>query len=214
MAGPQDDAAAGVELEELLKRYPDSGRLVRDRALRRSRLAGLYRSDSLIVNPLPPVLGLADGNRANYLWDEHERRVRLIDWEDFGRSDRAFELGEVCEHISRLDGVLDAEQLLRHLAVGISAGQGGVVQGGLAEAVFGEEVAAALGAAFEAVGDDLRHRVAQLRGPALEVGFGCHALSSRSPVRRSPPTSSGSPPVTSIGSGVSGTGPARPAFST
>ncbi|GII78636.1 hypothetical protein Sru01_36180 [Sphaerisporangium rufum] len=71
--------------------------------------------DKLISNPRPSVLGLADGNRANYLWDEHERRVRLIDWEDSGRSDRAFELGEVCEHISRLDGVLDAEQLLAHL---------------------------------------------------------------------------------------------------
>lgn len=71
--------------------------------------------DKLISNPLPPVLGLADGNRANYLWDDRERRVRLIDWEDSGRSDRAFELGEVCEHISRHDGVLDAEQLLAHL---------------------------------------------------------------------------------------------------
>ncbi|MGW3352643.1 aminoglycoside phosphotransferase family protein [Nonomuraea rubra] len=74
--------------------------------------------DKLTVNPLPPVLGLADGNRANYLWSSHERRVRLIDWEDSGRSDRAFELGEVCEHISRLDGTLDAAQLLEHLEMG------------------------------------------------------------------------------------------------
>ncbi|TXK41486.1 hypothetical protein [Nonomuraea sp. C10] len=36
----------------------------------------------------------------------------MIDWEDSGRSDRAFELGELCEHISRLDGNFDAEQLL------------------------------------------------------------------------------------------------------
>ncbi|WP_431895513.1 phosphotransferase family protein [Nonomuraea sp. bgisy101] len=66
--------------------------------------------DELTTNPLTPVLGLADGNHANYLWDEHQ--VRLIDWEDSGRSDRAFELGEVAEHISRVDGVLDAERLL------------------------------------------------------------------------------------------------------
>ncbi|MEO3876642.1 hypothetical protein ABGB18_48495 [Nonomuraea sp. B12E4] len=32
MAGPQDDDAAGAELEEVLRRYPDTGRLVRDRA--------------------------------------------------------------------------------------------------------------------------------------------------------------------------------------
>jgi aminoglycoside phosphotransferase (APT) family kinase protein len=68
--------------------------------------------DQLLTNPLPPVLGLADGNHANYLWDGHAPRVRLIDWEDSGRSDRAFELGEICEHISRLDGTLDADQLL------------------------------------------------------------------------------------------------------
>jgi aminoglycoside phosphotransferase (APT) family kinase protein len=71
--------------------------------------------DKLTVNPLPPVLGLADGNRANYLWSGDEGRVRLIDWEDSGRGDRAFELGEVCEHISRLDGTLDADQLLPHI---------------------------------------------------------------------------------------------------
>ncbi|MGW2220449.1 phosphotransferase family protein [Nonomuraea sp. NPDC001684] len=68
--------------------------------------------DGLATDPRPPVLGMADGNRANYLWDEHDRRVRLIDWEDSGRNDRAFELGELCEHISRLDGALDARRLL------------------------------------------------------------------------------------------------------
>ncbi|MEV1175750.1 aminoglycoside phosphotransferase family protein [Nonomuraea sp. NPDC049784] len=71
--------------------------------------------DKLTTNPLPPVLGLADGNRANYLWDDLQRCVRLIDWEDSGRNDRAFELGEVCEHISRIDGSLDAELLLAHM---------------------------------------------------------------------------------------------------
>ncbi|MFC4012536.1 aminoglycoside phosphotransferase family protein [Nonomuraea purpurea] len=69
----------------------------------------------LTTNPFPPILGLADGNHANYLWDEHERRVWLIDWEDSGRNDRAFELGEVCEHISRIDGTLNTEQLLAHI---------------------------------------------------------------------------------------------------
>ncbi|MDX3100430.1 phosphotransferase family protein [Nonomuraea angiospora] len=68
--------------------------------------------DRLTTNPFPPVLGLADGNRANYLWDRDEGRVRLIDWEDSGSNDRAFEVGEVVEHISRVDGDLDAERLL------------------------------------------------------------------------------------------------------
>ncbi|MEU1736360.1 aminoglycoside phosphotransferase family protein [Streptosporangium sp. NPDC020145] len=73
--------------------------------------------DELTVNPFPPVIGLADGNHANYLWDDHERRIRLVDWEDSGHNDRAFELGEVVEHISRLDGTLDAEKLLAHFTL-------------------------------------------------------------------------------------------------
>ncbi|WP_219516161.1 phosphotransferase family protein [Nonomuraea ceibae] len=71
--------------------------------------------DKLTTNPHPPVLGLADGNHANYLWDDQGKRVRLIDWEDSGRNDRAFELGEVIEHISRVDGDLDGDELLAHL---------------------------------------------------------------------------------------------------
>jgi aminoglycoside phosphotransferase (APT) family kinase protein len=73
--------------------------------------------DKLTTNPHPPVLGLADGNHANYLWDDHAKRVRLIDWEDSGRNDRAFELGEVIEHISRVDGHLDGDELLANLAL-------------------------------------------------------------------------------------------------
>ncbi len=68
--------------------------------------------DKLTTNPYPPVLGLADGNHANYLWDGDEGCVRLIDWEDSGSNDRAFELGEVAEHISRVDGDMDVERLL------------------------------------------------------------------------------------------------------
>ncbi|TDE48461.1 aminoglycoside phosphotransferase family protein [Nonomuraea mesophila] len=73
--------------------------------------------DELLADPLPPVLGQADGNRANYLWDAHERRIRLLDWEDSGRSDRAFELGDLLEHVSRLDGDLDAARLLDLIAL-------------------------------------------------------------------------------------------------
>lgn len=71
--------------------------------------------DHLLDNPLPPVLGLSDGNLANYLWDAAATRVHIIDWEDSGCSDRAFELAELLEHISHLDGAFDAEQLLAHL---------------------------------------------------------------------------------------------------
>ncbi|MFI7634275.1 phosphotransferase family protein [Nonomuraea sp. NPDC049400] len=46
----------------------------------------------------PPVFGTGDGNIANYLWDG--TKVRVIDFEYSGRSDRAFELAEVTEHIA------------------------------------------------------------------------------------------------------------------
>lgn len=45
-----------------------------------------------------PVFGPGDGNLANYLWDGH--RVRVVDFEASGRSDRAFELAEITEHVA------------------------------------------------------------------------------------------------------------------
>ncbi|MFF1713560.1 phosphotransferase [Streptomyces sp. NPDC058268] len=45
-----------------------------------------------------PVFGLTDGNIANYLYDGST--VRLLDFEDSGRSDRAFELAEIAGHPS------------------------------------------------------------------------------------------------------------------
>ncbi|WP_051761050.1 hypothetical protein [Herbidospora cretacea] len=59
--------------------------------------------EDLISDPLPPVLGLSDGNHASYVWDDDSH---------IGRSDRAFEIAEFCEHISGLDGTFDAEHML------------------------------------------------------------------------------------------------------
>jgi len=54
------------------------------------------------ADPLPGlhsvVFGQGDGNLANYLWDGE--RVRLVDFEDSGRSDRAYELAAFAEHLS------------------------------------------------------------------------------------------------------------------
>ncbi|MFF7247089.1 phosphotransferase family protein [Embleya sp. NPDC008237] len=54
-----------------------------------------------------PVFGLSDGNLANYLWDG--TRVRLVDFEISGRSDRAFELAELVEHVSMWPAGTDAD---------------------------------------------------------------------------------------------------------
>jgi Ser/Thr protein kinase RdoA (MazF antagonist) len=48
--------------------------------------------------PHSVVFGQGDGNLANYLWDGE--RVRLVDFEDSGRSDRAYELAVFAEHLS------------------------------------------------------------------------------------------------------------------
>lgn len=57
------------------------------------------------------VLGQGDSNLANFLWDGH--RVRLVDFEDSGPSDRAFELALLAEHISAWSGAqLDADTFL------------------------------------------------------------------------------------------------------
>ncbi|GAA2376869.1 phosphotransferase [Dactylosporangium salmoneum] len=44
------------------------------------------------------VLGHTDPNLANYLWDG--QRIRIVDFEDAGRSDREFELADLVEHLS------------------------------------------------------------------------------------------------------------------
>lgn len=60
---------------------------------------------------VPPVFGPGDGNLANYLWDGC--RVRVVDFEDSGRSDRAFELAEITEHVgSWVDEPLDVHAFL------------------------------------------------------------------------------------------------------
>ncbi|MGH3190872.1 MAG: phosphotransferase family protein [Streptosporangiaceae bacterium] len=45
-----------------------------------------------------PVFGQSDGNLDNFLWDGEG--VRIVDFEDSGRSERAFELAALVEHVS------------------------------------------------------------------------------------------------------------------
>ncbi|MFI6296648.1 phosphotransferase family protein [Nonomuraea sp. NPDC050790] len=110
-------AAAVAKVRTWADKQPDLGQDPDTRRAYQHGVAWLATStpDQLSSDPLPPVLGLADGNHANYLWDEHDRVVRLIDWEDSGRSDKAFEIAEVLEHISRLDGALNTNQVIAAL---------------------------------------------------------------------------------------------------
>jgi hypothetical protein len=62
---------------------------------------------------LPAVFGPGDGNLANYLWDGS--RVTVVDFEYSGRSDRAYELAEITEHVSSwVESELDVAGFLGH----------------------------------------------------------------------------------------------------
>jgi hypothetical protein len=62
----------------------------------------------------PKVFALADGNLANVLWDADG--CGLVDFEDSGASDRAYEIADLVEHVeSWLTGALDADALLGRL---------------------------------------------------------------------------------------------------
>jgi Phosphotransferase enzyme family len=58
------------------------------------------------------VFGQGDANLANFLWDG--QRVRIVDFEDSGLSDRAFEIAVLIEHLSAWsDSALDGGAVIR-----------------------------------------------------------------------------------------------------
>ena len=64
----------------------------------------------MLPEPRLSAVGIADLNPANVLWDG--QRCRLVDFEDGGLSDPAYELADHVEHLgSRATGVLDPAAL-------------------------------------------------------------------------------------------------------
>ncbi|WP_435744779.1 phosphotransferase [Microbacterium sp. PMB16] len=77
----------------------------------------LSRADGM---PIPRLtgLGISDLNPANIMWDG--RACRLVDFEDGGLTDPAYDLADHVEHLAgRLAGVFDPDAL--SVAVGLSA---------------------------------------------------------------------------------------------
>ena len=59
------------------------------------------------------MLGQADGNLANFLWDG--TRIVIVDFEESGRSDIPFELAELVEHVgSWVDTDFGTDAFLAH----------------------------------------------------------------------------------------------------
>jgi Ser/Thr protein kinase RdoA (MazF antagonist) len=88
---------------------------VRDAAARASAWLARGEVDRAVDGGLAAggrvVLGHGDPNLANFLWDGRE--IRLVDFEDSGPSDRAYELAILAEHVSVWsDAGLDAAALL------------------------------------------------------------------------------------------------------
>jgi Ser/Thr protein kinase RdoA (MazF antagonist) len=98
-------------VSELASERPDLGG---DRTVQAAYAAGLdwlTWAVSLTGDPAgrQPVFGQGDANLANFLWDGE--RIRIVDFEDSGLSDRAFELAVLVEHVSAwLDAGLDADE--------------------------------------------------------------------------------------------------------
>lgn len=74
-------------------------------------------ASSLTTSAGDEVFAQADGNLGNYLWDGAS--CRLVDFEDSGVSDRAFEVADLLEHVSvGIAGVIEPECLIEALDAG------------------------------------------------------------------------------------------------
>jgi aminoglycoside phosphotransferase (APT) family kinase protein len=73
---------------------------------------------SVLAGPLAErVFSQADGNLGNFVWDG--ARCRVVDFEDSGISDPAYEVADLVEHVSAwLPGLIRADDLIEALGFG------------------------------------------------------------------------------------------------
>jgi len=105
-----DEVPATTQLIRIVRQLAGQGHdLGADLVVRKARSAGLdwmswamaetgQLGASLDAASIPRVFGQGDANLANFLFDGE--RVRLVDFEDSGISERPFELAVLVEHIS------------------------------------------------------------------------------------------------------------------
>jgi hypothetical protein len=95
-----NDAQLVHAVTELIRAEPDMGGDTLVQAAYATGTDWLTWAVTVVGDPVgrQPVFGQGDANLTNFLWDS--QRVRIVDFEDSGVSDRAFELAVLVEHIS------------------------------------------------------------------------------------------------------------------
>jgi hypothetical protein len=105
-------------VEYIRRRYPELAGRALDPEITEAAADGMTWLDASAARwnrdpGLPPVLGQADGNLANFLWDG--TRIGIVDFEESGRSDIPFELAELVEHVgSWVDTDFETDAFLAH----------------------------------------------------------------------------------------------------
>lgn len=119
LAGPTSlprEVADWMKEHRDLSRCQDAG-LVREAI---EQALALLARPGVFPQPVLSVLGLSDRKPANILWDGEA--CRLVDFEDSGQSDPAFEFADQVEHIAgRLPAVFDVRALAAQ--IGLSSDQ-------------------------------------------------------------------------------------------
>ncbi|ADB29367.1 aminoglycoside phosphotransferase [Kribbella flavida DSM 17836] len=95
-AGPPPEASRAGAVGECWRSGPRQDLLREARQVALDWLDGDEAAE--LARPANAVIGHGDPNLANYLWDGV--RVRIVDFEDAGRSDLAYELGTLVEHLA------------------------------------------------------------------------------------------------------------------
>lgn len=113
-AGP---AEMVTELRSWCHQPREAGSAVIEKALS-AATAWVARPDlDTLTGPLADrVFSQGDGNLGNFIWDG--ARCTIVDFEDSGVSDPAYEVADLIEHLSVwLDDRLDVDQLLAHVSL-------------------------------------------------------------------------------------------------
>jgi aminoglycoside phosphotransferase (APT) family kinase protein len=107
---------AHVRARSAAKPYLGDDQLVAEAFAAASTWASVPQTGQATAKAGRLVLGQADGNLANFLWDGAQQKIRLVDFEDSGVSDPIFEIAEITEHLTSWTAdAINTADFLEHL---------------------------------------------------------------------------------------------------